>query len=398
MCSLVRGSTDDDGVAMRDAGGQPEPLLAGRDLVKIFRGRPSKRYSLFRTKIRAVNDVTISIDAGKTVGIAGESGCGKTTLARLMVGALPPDDGQIYFRGRDVAKLRGEERKTYRAAVQAVFQDPRSAINPRLSVAASIAEPLVRQKDQTKADLGAAVDELLTAVGLEEGVRDNFPHQLSGGMLQRVAIAQALASDPKIIVLDEPVSALDVSIRAQIMNLLQDLRRDYGVSFFMISHDLATLRYLSDEVGVMYLGKLVEFGPAELVFDQPQHPYTAALLSAAPEIRRDSAAKGSQRIVLPGDMPSPEEPTQGCSFHSRCPLWQKLGRPSVCTDEDPALHSTGGRHRVACHFWDATPTTLLPTTTPSSDGHDVTEAAGPRLDPATGQDHAREDNWADGPW
>lgn len=381
---------------MHDGSAHQEPLLAGRHLVKIFRGRPSKRYSLLRAKIRAVNDVSVQIHSGRTVGIAGESGCGKTTLARMMVGALEPDSGELYFEGHDVTELSREDWKSYRAAVQAVFQDPRSAINPRLTVERSVAEPL--KQDRTKGELAEAVGDLLTAVGLEGGVRDNFPHQLSGGMLQRVAIAQALASDPKIIVLDEPVSALDVSIRAQIMNFLQDLRRDLGVSFFMISHDLATLRYLSDEIGVMYLGKLVEYGPADQVFDEPRHPYTAALLSAAPEIRPGSSQGSSSRIVLSGDIPSPEEPQQGCSFHSRCPLWLKLDRPSVCVEEDPALQGTGENHSVACHFWESTSAELAPTMGPSGATEDASPTADRLLEPNTVEGQEQLDQRADRPW
>jgi len=328
------------------------PLLSGQGLSKVFTGRPSRSFSLARSRIRAVDEVSVSIGSGKTVGIAGESGSGKTTLARLMVGAIAPDEGVILFRGRDVTTMRGDEKKQYRAAVQAVFQDPRSAINPRLRVASSVAESLRQNRDRRAESLDRKVDELLEAVGLEAGVRDSFPHQLSGGMLQRVAIAQALASDPEIIVLDEPVSALDVSIRAQIMNLLQDLRDEFGVAFFMISHDLATLRYLSDEVGVMYLGQIVEFGPADVIYSNPGHPYTTALLSAAPSLRRDGRGEPPQAIVLSGDLPSPDASTPGCGFRPRCPLWKALDRPAVCGTDDPTLQDLGRGQRVACHFSD----------------------------------------------
>lgn len=395
---MAVGLSSMPGAEMHDDGSPQEPVLAGRNLVKVFRGRAPRGYSLLRAKIRAVNDVSVQIHSGRTVGIAGESGCGKTTLARMMVGALQPDSGEIYFEGRDVAELSREEWKFYRAAVQAVFQDPRSAINPRLTVERSVAEPLSREQNRSKSELTEAVDRLLRAVGLEEGVRENFPHQLSGGMLQRVAIAQALASDPKIIVLDEPVSALDVSIRAQIMNLLQDLRQDFGVSFFMISHDLATMRYLSDDIGVMYLGKLVEYGSADQVFDEPRHPYTVALLSAAPEIQPEGSQKVSSRIVLSGDIPSPEETQQGCSFHTRCPLWLKLDHPSVCLEEDPALQSTSEHHSVACHFWESIPDELAPASWPSAAGSDPCVAAEPVFDPNTVRNEERRVQRADDPW
>ena len=347
--------------------------------------------SKYYGSVRAVDNVSLSIGRGQMLVLLGSSGCGKTTALRLIAGLERPDAGEIWLDG-DLVAGNGHWTPPEQRRIGMVFQD--YALFPHLTSMENIAFPLHSQTAQQRR---ARVEDLLALVGME-GMGDRYPHQLSGGMLQRVAIAQALASDPKIIVLDEPVSALDVSIRAQIMNLLQDLRRDLGVSFFMISHDLATMRYLSDEIGVMYLGKLVEYGPADQVFDEPRHPYTAALLSAAPEIRPGSSRRSSSRIVLAGDIPSPEEPQQGCSFHTRCPLWLKLDRPSVCVEEDPVLQSTGENHSVACHFWESTRAELAPTGVSSGATGDTSQAANRLLETNAAQDQEHQDERADRPW
>jgi oligopeptide/dipeptide ABC transporter ATP-binding protein len=311
------------------------------NLVKHF---PVKRGLLARqvAVVRAVDDISFSIDPGKTLGVVGESGCGKTTTAKMVLLLERPTGGIMRFEGQDLQALDGSSLRAYRRAVQAVFQDPYASLNPRMRVGSIIMEPLVTNESLAAAEVKKRLLRILDLVGLPERAADLFPHEFSGGQRQRIAIARALSLSPKVIVLDEPVSALDVSIRAQILNLLRDLQAQLGVSYLFIAHDLAAVAHMSHTIAVMYLGKIVEIGPAETVAKSPKHPYTQALFSAAlpshPDERRDE-------IILAGEVPSPLAPPAGCRFHPRCP--HALPR---CSSEEPALLHESGR-LVACHLY-----------------------------------------------
>ena len=316
-------------------------LLELRDLKKHF---PVTKGIIFQKPIgwvKAVDGVSYSIDAGETLGLVGESGCGKTTTSKLILMLEKPTAGAIIFRGQDIQTLRRDELKTYRRNVQAVFQDPFSSLNPRIRVGDIIAEPLVVNEAPPKVEVKARVQELLRLVGLNPSADHLFPHEFSGGQRQRIAIARALSLNPSLIVLDEPVSALDVSIRAQIMNLLQDLQQQFGLSYLLIAHDLAAVLHLSTNIAVMYLGKLVEVGTSDALRHKPLHPYTQALFSAALPSHPDEQR---EEFILPGEVPSPLNPPSGCRFHPRCPFVKP-----ICSEVEPVLKATDGVHHVACH-------------------------------------------------
>nr|WP_245930370.1 oligopeptide/dipeptide ABC transporter ATP-binding protein [Allonocardiopsis opalescens] len=303
---------------------------------------------LSSARVRAVDGVSLELAPGETLGIVGESGSGKSTLARMLVGLERPDSGSVLFRGRPVAQGRGAAGRATRRSVQMVFQDPLTSLNPRMTVLDIIAEPLdVHGLASGRAARRARVEELLGLVGLAADMAQRFPHEFSGGQRQRIGIARALATEPDVLVCDEPVSALDMSVQAQVVNLFADLQRRLGVSLVFIAHDLAVVRHVSHRVAVMYLGRIAEVGPADRVYTEPAHPYTQALLAAAPV--PEPAARDRERIELKGDPPSPLNPPSGCPFHTRCHLAQ-----DVCTTTVPPLAGPkpdpAGPHRSACHF------------------------------------------------
>jgi len=300
-------------------------------------------------EVRAVDGVDLEVRKGQSVGLVGESGSGKTTLGRAVVALTEPTGGTITFDGRDVWALDRDDRNELRRRVQMVFQDPHASLDPRMTVSASIAEPLEIHHVGSRSERKERVGELLELVGLHPSHADRYPHELSGGQRQRVGVARALSLGPDLIVADEPVSALDVSIQAQIVNLLQELRRELGLTSILIAHDLAVVRQVSDAIAVMYLGRIVEWADAADLYREPLHPYTVALLSAVP-IPDPVVEAHRERIVLRGDMPSPAAPPSGCAFHTRCWLREKLGNPERCSAEAPLLRAMRSGHQVACHF------------------------------------------------
>ena len=316
-------------------------VLEAQGLSKHFRGR-SRLFGGGAGVVRAVDGISFAIEGGQTLGVVGESGCGKTTTAKLVLGLEQPTDGSIRFEGRELNTLDASARRHYRKSVQAVFQDPYASLNPRMRISAIIAEPLVTNEQLTTGEVTKRVEQLLDLVGLPARSANLFPHEFSGGQRQRIAIARALALSPKLVVLDEPVSALDVSIRAQILNLLRDLQAQLGLSYLFIAHDLAAVAHMSHMIVVMYLGKIVECGEAQTLVSAPKHPYTVALFSAAlpssPDERREE-------IILAGEVPSPLRPPPGCHFHPRCPHAMER-----CKSQAPDLVSVDGR-LVACHLY-----------------------------------------------
>lgn len=293
--------------------------------------------------VKAVDDVSFTVEQGESLALVGESGCGKTTLARLLLKLLEPTTGAVSLGGKVVSSMKGDELKQFRMDVQAVFQDPWASLSPRMRVFDIIAETLVINQKLTQGELQHRVHEALAAVGLKSAHARLYPHEFSGGQRQRIAIASAIIAKPKLIILDEPVSALDVSIRSQIMNLFKDLQQEFGCSYVIVAHDLGTTRYMADRIAVMYLGKLVEVGPTEMMFTAPEHPYTQALLSAALPLR----ANGTHSpIILNGEVPSPTNPPSGCPFHPRCQSVQG----DVCQDTVPLRRRTlTDSHYICCH-------------------------------------------------
>jgi oligopeptide transport system ATP-binding protein len=297
--------------------------------------------------VYAVDGVDFDVNSGETFSLVGESGCGKTTLGRSILRLIEPTAGQITFAGRDISHISADELRPLRRKMQIIFQDPFGSLNPRMPVSDIIGEGLLAQGMKDRKARDKKVEDSLELVGLRREYTRRYPHEFSGGQRQRIGIARALALGPDIVVCDEPVSALDVSIQSQVLNLLLDLRRDLNLTYIFISHNLSVVQYFSDRVGVMYLGKIGELGSVEQLYKDPRHPYTVALLSAIPD---PNPRRRKKRLVLKGDVPSPAAPPSGCRFHTRCWLREKLGNPERCVTEEPQLRNFGGGHQTACHF------------------------------------------------
>ena len=320
-----------------------ETLVQVRELKKYF---PITQGVLIQREIgavKAVDDVSFDIYRGETLGLVGESGCGKTTTGRTLIQLYKPTDGQVFFEGQDLTQMEGKDLRNLRKRMQMIFQDPYASLNPRWTISRIIGEPLRVHKIDTEKSNLERVEELLETVKLNANYMNRYPHEFSGGQRQRIGIARALASDPEFIVCDEPISALDVSIQAQIVNLLEDLQEQFGLTYLFIAHDLSMVRHICDRVAVMYLGVIVELGDRDVLYTDPKHPYTQALLSAVP-IPDPRATRARQRIILEGDPPSPADPPAGCRFHPRCSIAKEH-----CKTDVPVWREIGPDHWVACH-------------------------------------------------
>jgi peptide/nickel transport system ATP-binding protein/oligopeptide transport system ATP-binding protein len=333
--------------------GTTTPLLEAVDVVKEFQGPSLDFLGLRHKKVHALSHVSFSLGHGQTLGVVGESGCGKSTLGRVVMGLLHPTEGEVRLGGENTRTLERKDKKAFRRRMQMVFQDPYASLNPRMNVGEILAEPFLVHQGLKRAQSRDQVAELLQIVGLSPEHRSRYPHEFSGGQRQRIGIARALAVDPELIVLDEPVSALDVSIQAGVVNLLRRLQQERGMAYFFIAHDLSVVRHISDRVAVMYLGKIVEIGSRAAIYREARHPYTRALMSAVP-IPDPALERARKRIILEGDVPSPIDPPSGCRFRTRC--WKAT---EICATEEPPLTTdtgeTEGDHLFACHHPVETP-------------------------------------------
>ncbi|MEP6639328.1 MAG: oligopeptide/dipeptide ABC transporter ATP-binding protein [Chloroflexota bacterium] len=330
-------------------GGAAEPLIRLQELKVYFPIRDGIIRQRHIGDIQAVDGVTLAVRRGETLGLVGESGCGKSTTGRAIIRLNPPTAGRIFFDGVDVTEYKGAELRRLRRRMQMIFQDPYASLDPRMTAGGIIAEPLDIHDIGTTTERRERVRDLLSTVGLNPAYASRYPHEFSGGQRQRIGVARALALQPDLIVADEPISALDVSIQAQIINLLERLQGEFGLTYLFIAHDLSVVRHISDRTAVMYLGRVIETAGSRDLNLRPLHPYTVALLSAVPI--PDPVVEGRRRrIILKGDVPSPVNPPSGCRFHTRCWLREKLGNPDRCVSEDPTLRLLETRHEVACHF------------------------------------------------
>jgi oligopeptide transport system ATP-binding protein len=339
-----------------------QPLLRVQDLQMYFPITQGILISRHVGDVKAVDGVTLSIQKGETIGLVGESGCGKSTVGRAILRLYRPTGGSVQFEGQDITTAEGSTLRGVRRRMQMIFQDPYASLNPRMTAAGIVSEPLEIHNVGKSSERRERVRDLLATVGLDPDYGDRYPHEFSGGQRQRIGVARALALHPDLIVADEPISALDVSIQAQIINLLERLQDEFKLTYLFIAHDLSVVRHISDRIAVMYLGRLVETATAVDLYDRPLHPYTVALLSAVPI--PDPVVEGRRkRIILTGDVPSPSNPPAGCHFHPRCWLRTRLGNPERCVEERPILREMSSGHEVACHFaeeMDGTPEQAAP--------------------------------------
>ncbi len=326
----------------------------GRNLVEIENLKVyfPIRAGLFKTvqgSVKAVDDISFEVRRGETLGLVGESGCGKSTTGRAMIRLREPTAGSVKFDGQELTSLKSEQLRRLRRRMQIIFQDPYGSLDPRMTVGSIISEPLETHHLSSGGAMRDRVAELLRMVGLDPTYVNRYPHEFSGGQRQRIGVARALAVEPEFIVCDEPISALDVSIQAQVLNLLTDLRDRLGLTYLFIAHDLSVVKHISDRVAVMYLGKIVEIGPPDQLYAAPRHPYTRALLSAVP-VPDPASERRRRRVILTGDVPSPANPPSGCRFHTRCWLYERLGKPENCRTIDPPLREIGVDQKAACHY------------------------------------------------
>jgi oligopeptide transport system ATP-binding protein len=347
--SMAQPSPTSSVAGAASAAGGTQPLLQLADLQMYFPITSGVLVSRHVGDVRAVDGVSLSIQKGETVGLVGESGCGKSTVGRTILRLYRPTGGHIVFEGQEITTAEGSTLRGVRRRMQMIFQDPYASLNPRMTAAGIVSEPLEIHGVGTGRERRQRVRELLATVGLDPDYGDRYPHEFSGGQRQRIGVARALALHPDLIVADEPISALDVSIQAQIINLLERLQGEFGLTYLFIAHDLSVVRHISDRIAVMYLGRLVETATSRELYERPLHPYSVALLSAVP-IPDPTIESRRRRIILTGDVPSPSNPPPGCHFHTRCWLRARLGNPERCIEEQPALREMASGHAVACHF------------------------------------------------
>ena len=345
-----------DPVTATQDSGPVTPVSDKRNIVEVddLKVHFPIRSGIFKTvagSVKAVDGVSFEVRRGETLGLVGESGCGKSTIGRAMIRLREPTSGHVRFDGTDLGSLKSEQLRKMRRRMQIIFQDPYGSLDPRMTVGSIVSEPIETHGLATGQAKRDRVAELLSMVGLDPKFVQRYPHEFSGGQRQRIGIARALAVEPEFIVCDEPISALDVSIQAQVLNLLADLRARLGLTYLFVAHDLSVVKHISDRVAVMYLGKIVEIGPPEQLYSSPGHPYTRALLSAVP-VPDPVLERKRRRVILKGDVPSPVNPPAGCRFHTRCWLYERLGQPEDCRTIDPPLNVLDGEHRAACHHAD----------------------------------------------